>query len=152
VDQPAGDFVTYQRARFRTSLPAGLLYTTSHFWIERQQDGLWRVGFTRFAVRLLGELVEHEFEVQTSQPVVVDQILGWVEGFKTATDLPAVVAGRFITGNPELHQDLGFIDTEPYGRGWLYAVDGVPDPRAMDVQGYAHVLDRTIDGFQRKGI
>jgi glycine cleavage system H protein len=152
VEQPVGDLVPYQRARFRTQLPSGRLYTAAHFWIAQQSDGLWRVGFTRFATRLLGELVEHEFEVQPEQTVQLGQNVGWVEGFKAVTDLDAVVAGRFVGGNPELLRDLSLIDSEPYLRGWLYAVDGTPDPQAVDVQGYVSILDRTIDSLQGKVI
>jgi hypothetical protein len=37
------------------------------------------------------------------------------------------------------------LDSDRYGAGWLYAVEGAPDPGALDAGGYAAVLDATID-------
>jgi glycine cleavage system H protein len=42
------------------------------------------------------------------------------------------------------------IDKEPYGRGWIYAVRGTPDPNALPVQKYIELLDVTIDKMQGK--
>ena len=37
------------------------------------------------------------------------------------------------------------MESDPYGRGWLYRVKGRPDPASVDVQGYVSILDATID-------
>ena len=47
----------YKRARFVTRLPVDRLYSPSHFWIAEDKAGVWRVGFTRFATRMLGQIV-----------------------------------------------------------------------------------------------
>ncbi len=57
--------------------------------------GLWRVGFTKFATRMLGDFVEHAFEPKVGDPVTVGQTIGWVEGFKALTDLYCVADGTF---------------------------------------------------------
>lgn len=142
--------VSYKRARFSTRLPAQRLYTAAHFWIAAQGDDLWRVGFTKFATRMLGELVEHGFEVKPGESVEVGQIIGWMEGFKAATDLYCVVTGKFQGENPELEQRITRVHTDPYGRGWLYQVKGTPEPKAVDVQGYVDILNTTIDRLQGK--
>src|SRR5437763_7545931 len=54
----------YKRSRFVTHLPVDYLYSPSHCWIARQEDDLWRVGFTKFAVRMLGDMVDHGFEIE----------------------------------------------------------------------------------------
>lgn len=137
--------IYYKRARFSTRLPADHLYTASHFWIVPQEPGVWRVGLTKFAARMLGEVVDLGFEARPGDPVELGQTIGWLEGFKARTDLYTVVAGHFVGGNPDLDADIDIIDTDRYGRGWLYAVAGQPDPEASDVHGYVKVLDATID-------
>jgi glycine cleavage system H protein len=137
--------VRYKRSRFATRLPADRLYTASHFWIAEQEPGVWRVGLTKFAGRMLGDVVDLGFDVRVGENVDLGQAIGWLEGFKARTDLYAVVAGRFAGGNPDLDADIDLIDTDRYRRGWLYAVEGRPDPDACDVQGYVKVLDETID-------
>src|SRR5206468_4087450 len=52
----------YKRSHFVTRLPVDYLYSPSHCWIAQQQGYFWRVGFTKFAVRMLGDMVDHGFE------------------------------------------------------------------------------------------
>src|SRR4051794_19211096 len=80
----------YRRSRFSTELPTDRLYTPSHFWLAEVEAGLWQVGLTRFACRMLGELVEHGFEVKPGEAVEVGQTIGWVEAFKAVADLYCV--------------------------------------------------------------
>jgi len=140
--------IRYKRSRFTTRLPSDRLYTASHFWLAREDGERWRVGFTKFAVRMLGEIVEYGFEVKPEDPVVVGQIIGWLEGFKASSDLYCVVAGRFQAPNPELKNKADLVHADPYEGGWLYHAFGQPDGAAMDVNGYTAVLDRAIDKIQ----
>ena len=145
-----GDGVYYKRSRFATRLPADRLYTPSHFWIVEGKPGLWRVGLTKFAARMLGDVVDLGFNVQPGDPVEVGQTIGWLEGFKALTDIYSVIDGRFEGGNSDLDGDIDLVDRDRYGKGWLYAVRGTPDPAASDVRGYVAVLDATIDKMRGK--
>jgi glycine cleavage system H protein len=140
--------ILYKRSRFQSRLPKGRLYTASHFWLLEIEPGLWRVGFTRFATRMLGDMVEHGFEVKKGDSVSVGQTIGWIEGFKAMTDLYSVASGTFEGGNPQIDNDTTQIDKVPYGEGWLYLVRGVPDPNSTPVEGYIKLLDATIDKMQ----
>jgi glycine cleavage system H protein len=140
----------YKRARFVTHLPVDRLYSPSHFWIAEHQTGVWRVGFTRFATRMLGEIVEHEFQVNVGAPIDSGQIIGWIEGFKAISDIYSVAGGKFAGGNPELTEKIELLSKEPYGAGWLYAIEGQPDSRCTDVHGYVGLLDATIDKMLEK--
>lgn len=144
-DRDRAGNLPYKRARFSSRLPGDRLYTASHCWLSQAEDGSWKVGFTKFATRMLGELVEHEFEIAASAPLQLGQVIGWVEGFKAVADLFCVGSGSFASGNDELAANPDLIRRDPYGRGWLYAFAGEPDPNAVDVDGYAGVLDIAID-------
>src|SRR5947207_12546597 len=102
----SGKTLRYKRSHFVTQLPVDYLYSPSHSWIARQEDGLWRVGFTKFAVRMLGEMVDHGFEAAPKRLVEPGQIIGWVEGFKAISDLFCIARGEFIGGNPELKRKI----------------------------------------------
>jgi glycine cleavage system H protein len=145
MDYNPADIVPYKRSRFQTRLPKGRLYTQSHFWLAETEPGLWRIGLTRFATRMLGEVVEHGFEVKPGDAVNVGQTIGWVEGFKALTDVYCVANGAFAGGNPALDADTTLLDKDPYHRGWLYQVRGLPEPNALPVEGYIQLLDATID-------
>ena len=144
--------VRYTRARFSTRLPVNRLYTHSHFWIAAEQEPrLWRVGFTRFATRMLGEFVELAFEARPGDQIRLGQTIGWAEGFKAVSDLFCVIDGQFVRGNPRLEQEAALAETDPYGEGWLYEAEGAPEADSVDVHGYAGFLDSTIEKMLGNG-
>jgi glycine cleavage system H protein len=144
--QPEG--IRYKRSRFTTRLPAGRRYTAAHMWLAQTDSAEWRIGFTKFAVRMLGEVVESGFEVTPGAAVEVGQVIGWLEGFKASTDLYCALSGEFLGGNPLLSSNAERIHADPYGDGWLYHARGRIDPASMDVHAYVAVLDRAIDKIQ----
>jgi glycine cleavage system H protein len=123
-------------------------------WLARvtveTADNRWRVGYTKFALRMLGEMVDVQFERAPGSAVQPGDILGTVEGFKAISDVYCVGTGRFDGGNPALATSLGELVEQPYDTGWLYEFSGEPDGRAMDVDGYRALLDATIDRMLEK--
>lgn len=149
ADQPRTLF--YKRAQFVTHLPVDYVYTSSHAWAAREGNGgQWRVGLTKFATRMLGEMVDHGFEVQPGDGVQPGQIIGWVEGFKAISDLYCIARGKFAGSNESLREKVTLISKDPYGAGWLYRVDGEADKSCVDVHGYRAVLDSAIDKILEK--
>ena len=157
------DTVRFRHAHFSARFPVDCLYTPSHFWM-RPADGtaslfsndassgdtprLWHVGFTKFATRMLGELVEMVLEVKPGQSVAGGERLGTVEGFKAVSDLFCVVDGTLSAVNLALTSEACLTHSDPYGAGWLYAVQGTPTPGHLDVHGYIALLTATIDQLQ----
>lgn len=142
--------LVYRRARFATRLPLDRRYSASHFWLLEVAPSRWRIGFTKFATRMLGDLVEYDFSLTGGDTISLGQSIGSVEGFKAVADLYGVASGVFAGGNAALCDDPTLVDSDPYDRGWLYEVSGAPDPRAVDVHGYAAHLDSIIDQLLRK--
>jgi glycine cleavage system H protein len=159
--------VRFRHAHFSARFPVDCLYTPSHFWM-RPVDGstgqavvdaageavtgdapqLWHVGFTKFATRMLGELVEMVLDVQPGQTVAGGERLGTVEGFKAVSELFCVVDGTLQSANPALTAEACLTHSDPYGAGWLYAVQGTPTPGHLDVHSYIALLTATINQLQ----
>ncbi len=118
---------------------------------EEGSEGIWRVGFTKFATRMLGELVEARFEVEKDGAVSSGQQIGYVEGFKAASDLFCVMEGEFEQGNPILDEDACIVKSSPYVDGWLYSVKGDPEETSVDVHGYVEHLEVLIEKMQKEG-
>jgi glycine cleavage system H protein len=97
---------------------------------------------------MLGELVEMVLEVKPGQTVAGGDRLGTVEGFKAVSDLFCVVDGMLAAANPALTTEACLTHSDPYGTGWLYAVQGTPTPGHLDVHGYIALLTETIDRLQ----
>jgi glycine cleavage system H protein len=120
-------------------------YTAAHYWLVEEETGIWRIGFTKFATRMLGDLVEYAFSVDAGSPITVGQEIGTIEGFKALTALYSVAEGEFLGIGEGLAGDITAVESDPFGNGWLYRVKGLPDPGNVDVQGYIAILDATID-------
>lgn len=140
----------YKRSHFVTQLPVDYLYSPSHCWVARQAGDLWRVGLTKFATRMLGDMVDCGFELGLNSPVTAGQIIGWVEGFKAISDVYCVVDGHYCGVNPGLKEKITAINKDPYATGWLYEVRGQPDAKCLDVHAYQTLLDQTIDRILEK--
>lgn len=147
------EFVRFKHARFSARLPAVFRYSLGHYWMAEVENdpGLWRVGFTKFATRMLGELVEARYEAAAGDPVASGERIGHVEGFKAASDLYCVMDGVFAGGNPLLEIDACLVKSSPYEDGWLYAVRGEPEESSVDVHGYVAHLEALIERMRSEG-
>ena len=106
---------------------------------------MWRVGFTKFATRMLGDMVDHDFEAKPGTAIEPGQILGWVEGFKAISDVYGFCSGAFVGVNSALQNNISLINKKPYADGWLYEARGTLDDKCVDAHGYAAILNQTID-------
>jgi glycine cleavage system H protein len=140
----------YKRSNFVTHLPADCLYSPSHFWLARIEGERWHVGFTKFATRMLGEIVEVQWDKAEGANVAGGEIIGSIEGFKAISDIYCAAAGTFLGGNPALREDIEVVGTDPYGAGWLYEIEGQPDAKCIDLAAYRALLDTTIDHILEK--
>lgn len=146
--------VLYKRATFATQLPVAHLYSHSHNWLRRSPEApeseVWQVGYTKFALRMLGELVDVQFEATPGTTIQPGDVLGSIEGFKAVSDLYSIGQGTFVRANPALNGSLESLVQKPYDTGWMYEFRGKPDDRILDLDGYRALLDATIDRMLEK--
>src|SRR5262249_943442 len=107
--------------------------------------GVWRVGLTKFATRMLGDIVEFEFSVASGTNVNLGDEIGSIEGLKAVTSVFSAGSGVFLGEGAPLRQDVTLAESEPYGRGWLFSLHGDPAPDGVDVHGSVAILDATTD-------
>jgi glycine cleavage system H protein len=145
VNAPREETVYYRRSRFTSHLPRGRKYSPAHYWLLEAEPGIWHVGLTRFATRMLGDIVEFDFSLAAGASVQLGDDIGSIEGLKAVTSVFAAGAGRFLGENAALRRDVTLVESDPYGKGWLYRLQGSPAPDVVDVDGYIAILDATID-------
>jgi glycine cleavage system H protein len=145
VSPVGGPTVYYRRSRFTTHLPADRRYSPAHYWLLEESSGVWRVGLTKFATRMLGDIVEFEFTAPPGAALGVGDEIGSIEGLKAVTSVFAAGSGRFLGEGDPLRRDVTLAESDPYGKGWLYRLQGEPASDTVDVHGYVAILDATID-------
>jgi glycine cleavage system H protein len=102
------------------NVPEDLLYTESHEWIKREGDNI-RVGITDHAQAELTDVVYVEVPKKDRQ-VNAKEAIAVVESVKAASDIYAPVKGTVVDANQELSSNPALINTDPFGKGWIYVL------------------------------
>ncbi len=103
------------------NIPADLKYTKDHEWIKLNGDQAI-VGITDYAQGELGDIVFVEVETE-NEHLDQGEVFGTIEAVKTVSDLFMPASGTVIEFNPELEDSPEFINSDPYGKGWLIKVN-----------------------------
>jgi glycine cleavage system H protein len=78
----------------------------------------------------------------TGSRVTAGEPCGEVESTKSVSDLYSPVDGEVTEVNPEIDDDPGLVNSDPYGAGWLFRVhlddtDGEVPPGLLSAAEYA---------------
>ena len=113
------------------NVPDDLLYTESHEWIKREGD-IIRVGITDHAQAELTDVVYVEPPKKDRQ-VNAKEAIAVVESVKAASDIYAPVKGTVVEGNKELESNPALINTDPFGKGWIFVlkIDNPDDLKSL---------------------
>lgn len=127
-----------------SKVPAELRYTKSHEWIRKEDDGTVTIGITDHAQEALGDLVFVETP-EGGRSVEEGEALAVVESVKAASDVYAPLSGEIVAGNEALADTPEFINTDPYGQGWIMKIKPASpadvDAKLLDADGYNKVLE-----------
>lgn len=102
------------------NIPSNLKYTKDHEWVSIEGE-IATVGITDFAQKELGDIVYVEVET-LDQTLSKDEVFGTVEAVKTVSDLFLPLSGEIIEFNDELESNPEYVNTDPYGKGWMVKV------------------------------
>jgi len=123
------------------NIPSDLHYCPSHEWLRLDGDTA-TIGISDHAQEELTDVVFVELPavgraVDAGDPTAV------VESVKAASDIYAPVSGEVIEVNPEVEADPSLVNTDPYGKGWIFKlrVKNAADVfKLMDASAYqAHI-------------
>ncbi len=112
-------------------VPDHLHYRDSHEWIDPQTGA---VGITDHAQNELTDVVFVELPKLGALVNAGDQI-AVVESVKAASDIYSPASGEVIEINDDLAGEPALINTDPFGRGWIYKIKA----------GHAAELDALMD-------
>ena len=123
------------------NIPSDLRFCSSHEWIRLEGD-IGTVGISDHAQEELTDVVFVELpalgrSVDAGDPTAV------VESVKAASDIYAPLGGEVVEVNPDVEADPSLVNTDPYGKGWIFKlrVKNADDAsNLMDAAGYqAHI-------------
>ncbi len=95
------------------------LYTESHEWLKKENDGTVSVGITDYAQDLLSDVVFVELP-ETGTIVNGGNEVAVVESVKAAADIYAPISGEIIAVNEDLEENPEKVNEEPFDSGWIF--------------------------------
>ena len=126
-----------------TTVPEELQYTAEHEWTAIEGSTA-TVGITDHAQNALGDVVYVSIPAAGTK-VTAGEPCGEVESTKSVSDIVAPVDGEVAEVNPEIEENPGLINDDPYGAGWLFKValpasDGELPPGLLSATEYEDLI------------
>ncbi len=112
-----------------TKVPENLQYTATHEWV-RVEGSVLTMGITDHAQSELTDVVYVTLPA-VGQPVHEKQVLLTLESVKTVADVYAPANGKVARVNEELTKDPGLVNKDPYGKGWILAIEFSAPPTGL---------------------
>ena len=111
------------------NFPDELRYTQEHEWV-RVDGNTARVGITDYAQDALGDVVYVDLP-QVGTSVAAMTSCCEVESTKSVSEIFSPVSGTVSEANTDLADTPQMINEDPYGKGWIFAVE-IGDPAQVD--------------------
>jgi glycine cleavage system H protein len=125
-----------------SKIPDDLRYTKSHEWVRKEADGSVTIGITDHAQGALGDLVFVETPA-AGRKVGANEACAVVESVKAASDVYSPLAGEVAGNNADLGGAPELINSDPYGKGWMFKVrptDAKAADALLDAAAYTKFL------------
>ncbi len=103
-----------------SNVPDTLRYRESHEWIVPDTESA-SVGITDHAQHELTDVVFVDLP-QIGRKVSAGDQVAVIESVKAASDIYAPVSGEITEVNEALNSEPALINTDPYGKGWLFKI------------------------------
>jgi len=139
--------LVFMMGSFAAEFPTDRRYARNHMWAQ-SVEGVWRFGFSAYAVRLLQDVYFLDWSVDAGNVLGEKQELGSIESKKAESSLYAPIAGRLVRFNEELLSDPSAINLGKYGAGWLFEMDGSGES-LLEPEGYLEHLTAVWEVTQR---
>ncbi|MDG2357943.1 MAG: glycine cleavage system protein GcvH [Polaribacter sp.] len=123
------------------NIPSNLKYTQDHEWIKIE-DSVATIGITAFAQGELGDIVYVDIDT-LDEALEEGEVFGSVEAVKTVSDLFMPLSGEVIEFNEALEDDPEFVNSDPYGKGWMIKLkisDSTQIENLLDAKAYKELI------------
>lgn len=121
------------------TVPKHLSYTSEHEWLDSDGD-LAKVGVTAFAVKALGDVVYVELPA-VGATLIGGATCGEIESTKSVSDLYAPADGEVLEVNEDVVDDPGLLNSDPFGKGWLFRMRVTGSPELLDAASYGDLTE-----------
>jgi len=108
----------------------GLLYTETHEWIQKMEDGTIIMGITDHAQREIGDIIFVDVPKEGMKVEAGDEFAA-LESVKTVAPINSPVSGTVVKANSLLEDVPDTMNSSPYDDGWI-AVIKISNPEELN--------------------
>jgi len=94
-----------------------LYYTKEHIWVKIEND-VATIGITDYAQSQLGDVVFIELP-EAGREVESGEVIATAESIKAVSEIYSPLTGKIISINEDLANEPSFLNSDPYGDGWI---------------------------------
>ena len=117
------------------STPKDLLFTKSHEWIKKNEDGTAYIGISDFAQSELGDIVYVNLP-QEGDEITAEESFADVESVKAVSDVLSPVSAIVVEVNEELLDAPQKINEDPYEAWFVKVSDISGEAELMSAEEY----------------
>lgn len=103
------------------SLTEGILCSKSHEYI-REQNGVYIVGLTDYAIEQLGDIVFLELP-EVGAEFEKGEVFATIESVKAASEIYMPITGRILEVNENVVDNPEILNESPFEKGWLVKIE-----------------------------
>ncbi len=102
-------------------VPESILCTKSHEYLL-EENGLYTIGLTDYAVEQLGDIVFVELP-EVGSEYSKGEVFATVESVKAASEIYMPVGGKIVEVNEKIVETPEILNESPYEEGWLVKIE-----------------------------
>ena len=126
------------------TIPEGILCTKSHEYLLEEENGVYTVGLTDYAVEQLGDIVFVELP-EVGSEFSKGEVFATVESVKAASEIYMPAGGKVVEVNEQIADSPEILNESPFGDGWLIKITGDDIPAdsgdLLDYNDYKEELE-----------
>lgn len=117
-----------------SAVKSSLRYSAEHEWIDESTPT--RIGISQVAADALGDVVYVDLP-EVGAVLTAGATCGEVESTKSVSDLFSPINGTVLEVNQAVIDDPALLNSDPYGAGWLLAVEVDSEGELLSAADYA---------------
>ena len=114
-------------------IPQGLYYSRNHTWAFMEKAGYARVGLDDFLLHVTGQVELKNFR-NAGEKVKRGDTIAAIAQNGTHLLIKSPLSGEIQQVNSQLKSQVGAVNDDPYGKGWLYKIK--PESWAQETRPY----------------
>ena len=105
----------------RLKIEQGIFYNKNHTWAFLEKSGVAKVGMDDLLLHITGEVKVRHLKTP-GENIKKDELFAEVDHNGKKLQIFSPVSGQIIDSNTALNENTTFLNDDPYGKGWLYAL------------------------------